>query len=340
MMSVQTPKRPTLPPLTPSSYGAAPQKMTLPPLSEVLKSVSFSSQLPPRIMPNFGTSPQTPMPTDTPLRKPSVSIGNDSFESDDSMDRSVSEIVSSKPAKTSYAFISHSPSTFPLQCPTIDNASLARRRRRRTSPAELAILNAEYQVGSTPNKLRRLDIALKVNMDEKAVQVWFQNKRQHMRKQANQDREVTELPMVTSTPSKPLSMRMLGDSIPSLPKRTASSSALPSPRPHITHGNLLGPLTGLLPRQALCPDLFNRSENRDEFILNEIKRHSPKHDESPPASHKRFKLMKSVSAASSSAVNSSAQSANSERVPLGEISTNKRHDIAQNLLSLKSGNWA
>lgn len=340
MMSVQTPKRPILPPLTPSSYGTVSKKMTLPPLSEVLKSVSFSSQLPPRIMPGFGNSPHTPIAADTPLRKTSVSIGNDSFESDDSMDRLVSEIVSNKPARTSYAFISHSPSTFPLQCPTIDNAPLARRRRRRTSPAELAILNSEYQVGSTPNKLRRLDIALKVNMDEKAVQVWFQNKRQHMRKQANQDREVTELPMVTSTPSKPLSTIMSEKPMPGLSKRTASTSALPSPRPRTMHSNLLGPLAGLMPRQALCPDLFNPSENRGDLILNEIKRHSPKHDISPPENHKRSKLMKCVSPATLSTAEPPTHLTTPARVPLGELSTNKRHDVAQNLLSLKSGNWA
>lgn len=81
------------------------------------------------------------------------------------------------------AFISHSPSTFPLQDPSIDNAQLARRKRRRTSPGELSILESEFKKCYKPNKLAREQIAGKVGMTEKAVQIWFQNKRQSQRKQ-------------------------------------------------------------------------------------------------------------------------------------------------------------
>jgi len=94
-----------------------------------------------------------------------------------------------------YAFISHSPATFPSQEPDIDNAPLARRKRRRTSPHELNILNKEFKLGSTPNKARRVEIAKVVHMTEKAVQIWFQNKRQALRKQSNVEKEVLELPL-------------------------------------------------------------------------------------------------------------------------------------------------
>ncbi|KAI5958160.1 YOX1 [Candida margitis] len=93
-----------------------------------------------------------------------------------------------------YAFISHSPATFPSQEPDIDNAPLARRKRRRTSPHELNILNREFELGSTPNKSRRIEIAKVVQMTEKAVQIWFQNKRQALRKQSNVEKEICELP--------------------------------------------------------------------------------------------------------------------------------------------------
>ncbi|CCG25149.1 Yox1 homeodomain-containing transcriptional repressor [Candida orthopsilosis Co 90-125] len=93
-----------------------------------------------------------------------------------------------------YAFISHSPATFPSQEPDIDNAPLARRKRRRTSPHELNILNKEFELGSTPNKARRVEIAKVVHMTEKAVQIWFQNKRQALRKQSNVEKEILELP--------------------------------------------------------------------------------------------------------------------------------------------------
>lgn len=104
------------------------------------------------------------------------------------------EFKKSKKLDKSFAFISHSVKTFPSQEPSIDNAPLARRKRRRTSPNELNILNQEFLLGSTPNKLRRVEIAHKVSMTEKAVQIWFQNKRQSLRKQGGGDREITELP--------------------------------------------------------------------------------------------------------------------------------------------------
>lgn len=99
-------------------------------------------------------------------------------------------LVSPLVEKRSYAFISHSPSTFPSQEPAIDNAQLARRKRRRTSPLELSILQAEFEKGQTPNRTRRLDIAKRVNMTEKAIQIWFQNRRQTLRRQSNAEREI------------------------------------------------------------------------------------------------------------------------------------------------------
>ncbi|KAH3686779.1 hypothetical protein WICPIJ_002258 [Wickerhamomyces pijperi] len=95
--------------------------------------------------------------------------------------------------KRSYAFISHSPSTYPSHEPSIDNHQLARRKRRRTSPLELSILQSEFELGTTPNKARRSDIAARVNMTEKAVQIWFQNRRQTLRRQCSSEKEVHHL---------------------------------------------------------------------------------------------------------------------------------------------------
>lgn len=81
-----------------------------------------------------------------------------------------------------FAFISHSQETFLSNEPDIDNARLARRKRRRTSPNELAILKNEFKLCSTPNKEKRIEIANRVDMTEKAVQIWFQNRRQALRK--------------------------------------------------------------------------------------------------------------------------------------------------------------
>ncbi|CAI5760210.1 unnamed protein product [Candida verbasci] len=126
---------------------------------------------------------------------------------DYSLDEADTSIIESRKSKSNnsssiklesvdkaYAFISHSPATFPSQEPSIDNAPLARRKRRRTSIQELNILNKEFKLGTTPNKMRRFEIAKKVSMTEKAVQIWFQNKRQSLRKHSNCEKEITLLP--------------------------------------------------------------------------------------------------------------------------------------------------
>ncbi len=86
----------------------------------------------------------------------------------------------------SYAFISHSISTFPSNEPEIDNTQLARKKRRRTGPAELSILQQEFKICRNPSKQKRQEIGVKINMTEKAIQIWFQNKRQNERKLSQQ----------------------------------------------------------------------------------------------------------------------------------------------------------
>lgn len=88
--------------------------------------------------------------------------------------------------KRSFAFITHSKETFPTKEPKIDNVSLARRKRRRTSTNELNILKAEFERCSNPDKSKRMLLADRCNMSEKSVQIWFQNKRQALkRKRSN-----------------------------------------------------------------------------------------------------------------------------------------------------------
>lgn len=60
------------------------------------------------------------------------------------------------------------------------------RKRRRTTPNELYILETEFSKNSKPCREVRERIAKLTSMDEKAVQVWFQNKRQSCRRHMNQ----------------------------------------------------------------------------------------------------------------------------------------------------------
>ncbi|KAG0129709.1 hypothetical protein HOY82DRAFT_650953 [Tuber indicum] len=92
---------------------------------------------------------------------------------------------SSSGSNSGYAFITHSQETLPLNLPpSIDNATLARRRRRRTSAHDQAILEEEYRKCDRPDKSKRREITAKVQMGEKEVQIWFQNKRQSTRRKS------------------------------------------------------------------------------------------------------------------------------------------------------------
>ncbi|SCV03580.1 LAME_0H11562g1_1 [Lachancea meyersii CBS 8951] len=85
-------------------------------------------------------------------------------------------------SQKAFAFISHSQETFPSKEPAIDNAPLARRKRRRTSKHELGILQSEFERCPTPDKQKRLYLSEVCSMSEKAIQIWFQNKRQSVKR--------------------------------------------------------------------------------------------------------------------------------------------------------------
>lgn len=66
----------------------------------------------------------------------------------------------------------------------MDNKSLARQKRRRTSKEDEDILKAEYQRNPKPDRATRMDIVRRVALGEKEVQIWFQNKRQNDRRRS------------------------------------------------------------------------------------------------------------------------------------------------------------
>ncbi|KAK0659581.1 Homeobox protein YOX1 [Lasiodiplodia hormozganensis] len=91
----------------------------------------------------------------------------------------------SSPPSGSLAFLVHSPDTVRSNLPPdVDNKPLARQKRRRTSPEDQKILEAEYQRNSKPDKAARLEIVKRVALGEKEVQIWFQNRRQNTRRKS------------------------------------------------------------------------------------------------------------------------------------------------------------
>ncbi|SCZ95808.1 BZ3500_MvSof-1268-A1-R1_Chr8-1g09811 [Microbotryum saponariae] len=69
------------------------------------------------------------------------------------------------------------------QAGTMDNP-LIPKRRRRTSPDELRILEAEFQANPLPSQAQRAALSARLGMTGRALQVWFQNRRQKEKKDA------------------------------------------------------------------------------------------------------------------------------------------------------------
>ncbi|KAL9075900.1 MAG: hypothetical protein Q9161_001294 [Pseudevernia consocians] len=79
---------------------------------------------------------------------------------------------SSQSPEGSYAFLVHSQDSVSRNTPPdIDNQPLVRQKRRRTSPEDHAILEAEYERNSKPDKAARIAIVNRVALGEKEVQV-------------------------------------------------------------------------------------------------------------------------------------------------------------------------
>ncbi|KAI9784648.1 MAG: hypothetical protein M1839_001870 [Geoglossum umbratile] len=84
-----------------------------------------------------------------------------------------------------FAFLVHSQDTLPNNLPPrVDDKPLARQKRRRTSPEDQSLLEAEYEKNPRPDKATRMEIVSRVSLGEKEVQIWFQNRRQNTRRKS------------------------------------------------------------------------------------------------------------------------------------------------------------
>lgn len=69
------------------------------------------------------------------------------------------------------------PAAAPSAAPGTSENPLIPKRRRRTSPAELALLEEEFRTNPLPTQAERARLAGRVSMTGRALQVWFQNRR-------------------------------------------------------------------------------------------------------------------------------------------------------------------
>lgn len=63
-----------------------------------------------------------------------------------------------------------------------DPAFPFRKKRQRSSPAQLNILEEEFLCNPMPSHMARVELALRLNMTPRRIQVWFQNKRAKVRR--------------------------------------------------------------------------------------------------------------------------------------------------------------
>ncbi|PKS10614.1 hypothetical protein jhhlp_002369, partial [Lomentospora prolificans] len=66
----------------------------------------------------------------------------------------------------------------------VDPQKHPKNKRKRTQAGDKAILEAAYQENPKPDKIARLEIVQRVSLNEKEVQIWFQNRRQNDRRKS------------------------------------------------------------------------------------------------------------------------------------------------------------
>ncbi|KXX80145.1 Homeobox protein YOX1 [Madurella mycetomatis] len=71
-----------------------------------------------------------------------------------------------------------------LPTPAADGGRHPKGKRKRTAAKDKAILEAAYNANPKPDKAARLDIVKRVSLNEKEVQIWFQNRRQNDRRKS------------------------------------------------------------------------------------------------------------------------------------------------------------
>ncbi|KAI9096917.1 hypothetical protein DFS34DRAFT_686072 [Phlyctochytrium arcticum] len=90
----------------------------------------------------------------------------------------------------------------PQHFSTDDASILGKKRRRRTTASELGILENHFLKNPLPNAYDRELLARETGMTTRSVQVWFQNKRQSLKKKSgNTERRLTSEPERKNSPT-------------------------------------------------------------------------------------------------------------------------------------------
>ncbi|KAI1128402.1 hypothetical protein F5Y10DRAFT_240630 [Nemania abortiva] len=102
----------------------------------------------------------------------------------DRHDLSFSSSQSSNPDSSTLCFESSFRLETPFQSQKAESEKHPKGKRKRTTSQDKSILEAAYNSNPKPDKAARLDIVKRVSLNEKEVQIWFQNRRQNDRRKS------------------------------------------------------------------------------------------------------------------------------------------------------------
>ncbi|KAI0430251.1 hypothetical protein F5Y09DRAFT_237795 [Xylaria sp. FL1042] len=102
----------------------------------------------------------------------------------DQLDLSFSSSQNSNPESSTLCFESSFRLETPFPSQKAESEKHPKGKRKRTTSQDKTILEAAYNSNPKPDKAARLDIVKRVSLNEKEVQIWFQNRRQNDRRKS------------------------------------------------------------------------------------------------------------------------------------------------------------
>ncbi|KAI1279931.1 hypothetical protein F5Y07DRAFT_356714 [Xylaria sp. FL0933] len=102
----------------------------------------------------------------------------------DQLDLSFSSSQNSNPDSSALCFESSFRLETPFPNQKVESEKHPKGKRKRTTSQDKTVLEAAYNSNPKPDKAARLDIVKRVSLNEKEVQIWFQNRRQNDRRKS------------------------------------------------------------------------------------------------------------------------------------------------------------
>ncbi|KAI0645729.1 hypothetical protein C8Q79DRAFT_711250 [Trametes meyenii] len=175
--------------------------------------------------------------------------------------------------------VGHSASPYPRVPSVVQTPSYApepqaepvKKKRKRADAEQLKVLNETYNRTAFPSTEERIELAKKLGMSARSVQIWFQNKRQAMRQSSRQ--AAANAPPTTSQPyptsshapgsaSLPSSGAFVGQPPPTMGPSSISQAGYSTPRPPSEMGGMHHPSSRLNPSPS--PSSHRRSHEEEQ----------------------------------------------------------------------------